>query len=112
MNIICINCPRGCLVKIDKDGTCFGNFCIKGEQYAKQELVSPSRVITSTVCCQSIVSTRLPVKTNAPIPKNKMFLVMEEIKKVIVNPPIQIGDVILKDVLGLGVDIISTKEIL
>ncbi|MDO4556629.1 MAG: DUF1667 domain-containing protein, partial [Lachnospiraceae bacterium] len=53
---------------------------------------------------------RLPVKTSSDIPKGKITDVMGEINKVTVQSPVHVGDVIIKDVLGLGVDIVSAKN--
>ena len=36
--LICINCPRGCLLQVEQQGeeiTVTGNFCSKGIPYAK-----------------------------------------------------------------------------
>ena len=51
------------------------------------------------------------VKTSTSIPKGKIFEVMAEIEKVSVNAPVHIGDIVIKDVLGTGSDIVATKEI-
>ena len=47
--LICINCPRGCLLQVEQQGeeiTVTGNFCSKGIPYAKQEITDPQRVLT------------------------------------------------------------------
>ena len=44
--------------------------------------------------------------------KDKIFDVMKEINKVVVSKPLDRGDVIIKDVLGLGVDVIATSNLL
>ena len=41
----------------------------------------------------------------------RIFDVMKEVRKVTVAAPVSAGDVIIKDVLGLGVDIIATKDV-
>ena len=51
------------------------------------------------------------VKTNNPVPKKMVLDVKKEIDKIIINTPINIGDVIIKNVLGLGVDIVATSKI-
>ena len=109
--LICITCPRGCHLSVDDNLNVTGNFCPRGVAYAKAELTHPVRMVTSTVEVVSSSEARLPVKTKDPIPKELIFPVMEEINKVIVKAPIKIGDVIIKDILGTGVDIIATKNI-
>ena len=109
--LICITCPRGCRLQVDDNLNVTGNTCPRGVLYAKAELTHPTRMVTSTVAVDSPTNPRLPVKTKEPIPKELIFKVMEEIDKVIVKTPIKIGDVIISNVLGSGVDIIATKNI-
>lgn len=109
--LICIICPRGCHLKVDENMNVTGNSCPRGPIYAKAELTHPVRMVTSTVAIASTKEARLPVKTSEPVAKELMFKVMEEINKVAVKAPIKIGDVIIKNVLGSGVDIIATKNI-
>lgn len=109
--LICITCPRGCRLKVDENLNVTGNFCPRGAIYAKNELTNPLRMVTSTVAVNSKVSSRLPVKTKEAISKSLIFDVMEEIRKVVVNPPIKIGDVVIKNILNTGVDIVATKDI-
>ena len=109
--LICITCPRGCHLQVDENLNVTGNMCPRGAMYAKAELTHPVRMVTSSVNVHSKTESRLPVKTKEPIPKELIFKIMEEIEKVSVKAPIKIGDVIIKDVLGTGVDIVATKNI-
>ena len=109
--LICITCPRGCHLSVDDNLNVTGNMCPRGAAYAKAELTHPVRMVTSSVAINSKSQNRLPVKTKEPIPKELIFNVMEEITKVSVNAPIKIGDVIIKNVLNTGVDIVATKNI-
>ena len=111
IELICITCPRGCHLQVDENLNVSGNMCPRGAVYAKAELTHPVRMVTSSVSVVSEIATRLPVKTKDPIPKELIFKIMEEIEKVSVKAPIKIGDVIIKDVLGTGVDIVATKNI-
>ena len=111
VELICITCPRGCHLKVDDQLNVTGNTCPRGEVYAKAELTHPVRMVTSSVNIVSKIESRLPVKTKDPIPKELIFKVMEEIYKVSVKAPIKIGDVVIKDVLGTGVDIVACKNI-
>ena len=111
VELICITCPRGCHLQVDENLNVTGNMCPRGAVQAKAELTHPVRMVTSSVSVISKTATRLPVKTKDPIPKEIIFPVMEEIEKVVVKAPISIGDVIIKDVLGCGVDIVATKDI-
>ena len=107
----CICCPRGCALEVDDNLNVTGNFCPRGKEYGVSEVTSPVRNISSIVRVNNIPNLMLSVKTNKPIPKDKIFDVMNEINKVSVNAPISLGQVIIKNVCGLGVDIVATKDI-
>ena len=110
--LICIICPRGCHLTVDDQLNVSGNTCPRGEVYAKQELTHPTRTLTSTVRVVSELEAMLPVKSNKPLPKEKIFEAMEVINKTCVKAPIKLGDVVIKNIFGLDVDIVATKNIL
>lgn len=115
MKIVCITCPRGCTIDIEKVGSDWqvsGNSCNKGREFAINEMTKPMRTICSTVKTIFPSAPVLPCRVSADIPKDKIFDVMKEINKVVVDKPLTRGDVIIKDVLGLGVDVISTSDLL
>jgi CxxC motif-containing protein len=109
--LICITCPRGCHLQVDDNLNVTGNMCPRGAMYAKAELTHPVRMVTSTVKVSSKEECRVPVKTKDPIPKELIFKVMEEIDKVEIKAPVKIGDVVIANILGTGVDIVATKNI-
>ena len=109
--LICINCPRGCRLKVDDDFNVTGNFCPRGAIYAKNELTHPVRTLTSTVKVQSSLERRLPVKSSEPLPKEKVFDAVKELDKVEIKTPVHIGDVVIANVCNTGVNIVATKNI-
>lgn len=109
-NLICIVCPRGCHLTVE-DNKVSGNFCKRGETYAIKELSNPERMLTSTVEIHSEEVKRLSVVTTKPIPKNKIFDVMAELSSIKVSAPIGVGDVIIKNVLNLNVDVVASRNI-
>lgn len=109
--LICITCPRGCRLSVDDNLNVTGNNCPRGVVYAKNELTHPVRMVTTTVKIISELEMRLPVKTSVAIDKNLMFKVVEELDKIEVKAPIKIGDVVIKNIFGSGVDILATKNI-
>ncbi len=109
--IICIVCPKGCHIKVDEDNNISGYSCPRGLQYAQNEITCPQRTLTSTVKIISTEIARLPVASNGDIPKNMMFAIMDELAKIEVKAPIKLYDVIIKNVLQTGVDIIATRSI-
>ena len=109
--VICTTCPNGCRITVTKKDDGYvteGNICIRGEKYAIQEVIEPSRVITSTIIGSG--DTIIPVKSDKPIPKTKMFEVMKEINSVSVNLPIALGTVIIENVANTNANIICTKS--
>jgi CxxC motif-containing protein len=111
-DLICIMCPNGCHLHVDKDLNVTGNKCPRGVAYAQQEVTHPTRVVTSTVRINSKELRVCPVKTKDPIPKEKIFDIMAAIDQVHLKTPVHIGDVIIHDVCGTGIDVVATREIL
>lgn len=111
--ITCICCPKGCLITLDTDNpeeTIKGFSCPQGHDYAIRELTHPMRTISSTVEIEGGIHPRIPVKTNGDIPKEKIFEVMEEINKISCKAPVKCGDVLLKNVLNTGIDIVACRD--
>lgn len=110
--LTCIICPRGCHLVVDDELNVTGNTCPRGAIYAKNELTHPTRTLTSTVRIESSIESMLPVKSDNPLPKEKIFDAMELINKTTVKAPIKIGDIVIKNIFGLEVNIVATKDIL
>jgi CxxC motif-containing protein len=108
---VCIVCPRGCHLIVDENMEVTGNACPRGKVYALSELTNPVRMITSSVRVLNRVDTLVSVKTSAPIPKGKIMEVMDVINALNVEAPTHINQIIKKNVLGLGIDILITKNI-
>ena len=111
--LTCIICPRGCSLSVNIDGakTCVSvNSCPKGEKYAVEECIHPTRTVTSIVRVENRENTMVSVKTASPVPKENIFDVMEIIRKTSVKAPVKIGDIILTNIFGT--DIIVTKDII
>ena len=112
--LICIGCPMGCPLTVEMKGTevvsVTGNTCPRGDAYARKEVTNPTRIVTSTVKVEGGKVDMVSVKTKEDIPKGKIFECVKALKGVTVKAPIHIGDVILKDVAGTGVDIVATKN--
>lgn len=114
-NITCILCPLSCSLQVTKtDGQITevsGYGCKLGREYAPQELLNPARVVTSTVKLTAGPIARLPVKTAQPIPKDKIFACMQEIKQIVVNSPVRCGQVIKEKIIGSEIDLIATRSL-
>ena len=112
--LICIGCPMGCPLTVEMNGTevvsVTGNTCPRGDAYARKEVKNPTRIVTSTVKVEGGKVDMVSVKTKEDIPKGKIFECVKALKGITVKAPVHIGDVILKDVAGTGIDIIATKN--
>ncbi len=111
--LVCIVCPRGCRLQVDEENgyAVTGNSCPRGAEYGKNELLHPTRVLTTTVRVTGGVHCRLPVKTGTAIPKNLLFEAMQVANKVCVQAPVQPGQVIVENLLGTGADLIAGRGI-
>lgn len=112
--LTCICCPRGCSLSVEYEGkevfSVEGNFCPRGDKYAREEIVEPKRVVTSTVKVEGGKDNVTSVRTNAGIPKDKIFDVMKEINSVTLKSPVKIGDIAIKNILNTGVDVVVTRN--
>ena len=111
----CIGCPRGCLLRVEEENgefTVSDNSCENGRKFAVSEMTEPKRTICSTVKTVFADVPVLPVRVSADIPKDKIFDVMREINSVTLDKRISGGDAVIENVLGLGVDVISTSNVL
>ena len=112
--LICIGCPNGCLVTVDKnpDGSLSitGNTCKKGEEYARNEVTAPKRTVTSIVRVSGGKNPVVSVKTKEEIPKEKIAACMEEINRTALKAPVSLGQIVIADVAGTGVDIVATGD--
>lgn len=113
--LTCIRCPRGCAVTVTlADGLIThvtGNSCKRGDVYARAEVTNPTRVVTSVVpvrgsACERMVS----VKTEGDVPKGRVFDVIDALRGVTLTAPVEMGDVVLPNVCGTGVNVVATKR--
>ena len=113
--LTCIGCPLGCTVEVTTENgqilSVTGNTCKRGEDYARKEVTNPTRIVTSTVRVIGGKADMVSVKTKEDIPKGKIFDCVKSLKGVEVEAPVHIGDVIVPDAAGTGVDIVATKNV-
>lgn len=113
MEMICINCPLGCHLIINKQNDLIevsGNTCPRGKEYAINELTNPTRTLTTTVRIKEAIYECLPVISSKPIPKDRIFDVLRVLKDVEVTSPVRINEVIVKNILDLDIDIIASRS--
>lgn len=111
----CIICPNGCEISAEiRDGEVVsieGAACPKGKDYVNQELTDPQRNIATSVLVRGGELPLASVRLTRAIPKDKIFPVMDEIRKVALDAPVEAGTVVIGNVLGLGSDVVVTKTV-
>ena len=111
--LICIGCPLGCMLTVEIEGSevtnVTGNTCARGKTYAENEVTNPTRIVTSSVKVIGGDRATVSCKTKSDIPKAKIFDVVRALKEVEAVAPVHIGDVLLEDVAGTGVQIVATS---
>lgn len=111
----CIVCPNGCEIEVDYEGTEIKNIegegCKKGKEYVTQELVDPRRNIASSVILLNGELPLVSVRLTKPVPKAKIFDVMDVIKSIKLEAPVEVGDVVVKNIMGYESDLIVTKKV-
>jgi len=113
--LTCIGCPMGCqlTVTLDEDGnfqSVTGYSCKVGKEYAPNEIANPTRMVTSVLLVPGC-GTPLSVKTARAIPKRLIFDCLKEIRNAKITLPVKIGDVIVSDVCGTGIDVVATRNL-
>ena len=113
--LICVSCPIGCEITTKiKDGVVVsvsGNRCPRGETYAKQEAIDPMRVLPTNV---KVIGGQLPlvsVKTDQPVPKRLIEEIMNYICTLSIEAPVEIGQVLVEDLLQTGANLVATREV-
>jgi len=113
--VTCIVCPLGCEATVTiQDGRMIkveNLECPRGEDYVLKEIEAPTRDFFTTVRVRGAGVPVCPVRATQPVPKEKLLDCSKELAKIVVDAPIKIGDVIVENLLGLGVDIITTRNL-
>ena len=110
---VCIVCPKGCRLHVDEQNgfAVTGNSCPRGEEYGRNELKNPTRVLTSTVKISGALHSRCPVKTDRPIAKGKLFDAMREVAAVRLQAPVAVGEIVVDNIAGTGANLVAAKNV-
>jgi len=113
--LICIGCPKGCGITIKHTGKIIneitGYSCDNGLKYAKTEFTEPKRIITTTVKLNNGSLPFVPVKTKEAVNKEKIFEVMKVITQLELDSPVKVGDIVMPNIAGTGVDLVCCRSI-
>lgn len=111
----CIICPNGCEIEAEIAGvkvlSMDGQRCPRGKEYVEQELINPQRNMATSVLVENGELPLVSVRLTQVIPKDKIFDVMNEIKKIRLVAPVGSKQVVISNVLGLNSDVIATKNV-
>lgn len=114
-NIICVACPMGCglTVEITDNGDILsvsGNTCKRGDTYARTECTNPVRSLATTVKVNGGIYNVVPCKSAGSLPKDKIMECMTVINNAEVKAPVTLGDILVENILGTGINIIATNH--
>ena len=115
----CIICPMGCTMEVTTQGegsSCqvlkiCDNGCKRGPEYVKKELLNPTRTLTTTISVENGNLNVVPVKTAGEVPKKMLLQCMEVIRRTKVKAPVKTGDILIYDILGTGINVISCAKV-
>lgn len=113
---ICLRCPQGCEVQTmlgpdDEILNISGNKCKLGREYVEQEIRDPRRVLPTSVKVRGGVRPMVPVWTPEPIPKRLLLELAAASRRIEVDAPVHVGDVVLDDWRGLGIQLVASGEV-
>lgn len=116
----CTTCPSECALtietRIDENGvehvlSVQGNRCARGRKFAEQEIIRPMRILATTIVVRGGDEKLLPVRTARPIPRDLHLSAMRDIRHASVTAPVHMGDVVMSDLLGTGVDLVASMNV-
>ena len=114
-DVICIMCPLGCDMKVDVEAqevtNVQGHRCKKGVKHAENEIFFPGRILTTTVRTDSPQLPLLPVRSIREIQKDKLIDCARKISEHVIRGPVNTGQVVIEDILGLGIDIVACRTL-
>jgi len=112
--IICITCPMGCRLTVTREGTTVlrvdGNSCKKGPAFAEAELTDPRRMVATTVRIRCAIHPLVPVYTERPFPRPRISELLDELRRLEINAPVTMNQVVLKNALNTGINVIASRD--
>jgi CxxC motif-containing protein len=112
--LTCVLCPLGCELEVERVGDDLqvrGGQCEKGESFAAEEILQPKRNLATSVPLRGTVARMVSVRLTGPVPRDRIFPILAEISDLRPELPVRRGDILIRDVLGTGVDVIATRTV-
>ena len=125
-HLTCIICPIGCALEVELpegyspenartvDPRLFkvsGNTCRRGDDYARKELTTPERTLTCTVAVRDGSRPLVTAKTAGEVPKERLLDCMQAVRRLTVKAPVKANDVLVKDLLHTGIDLVACEDV-
>lgn len=114
-DMVCVVCPTSCLIHAEWNETELiridNNQCKLAWDYIQGEIFDPRRVVTTTIEVKGGDIPLVSVKTDKPVPKDLVMDVMDSLANESTEAPLNVGDVIVSDVLGTGSNIVATRKV-
>lgn len=113
INLICVSCPKGCTLDVKREGDTIVSVeagCKRGVTYAHQELFDPRRMVASTVRVINGIHPLVPVATSEPFPKPQIPQLLQALRDIEVQAPVQLGQVVMPSIIGTDIDIIASRD--
>lgn len=112
---LCIGCPLGCRLEVEEDAQgdiveVRGFSCKRGESFALQEHTDPRRMVSTTIRIDGGRWPRLPVRSRDAVPKDRVTALCRRLRSVTLTAPVRMGEVVLADALGTGIDMIASRD--
>jgi thioredoxin reductase/CxxC motif-containing protein len=114
IEVTCVVCPNSCRVFVHQEGgelRTSGAECSRGVEYALIEATDPRRIFTSTVKVADGVIGVLSVRSTGPIRKGEWERAAAVAGSVEVRAPVTCRQVVVKDFLEQGIDLVATKDV-
>ena len=113
LEIICVACPKGCRLEARRSGgeiLVSNEGCKRGREYAVNEILDPRRMVASTVQVRGGLHPLVPVYTARPFPKGQIKALLDALCEIQIQAPVRLGQVVLPDALGSGIDILASRD--
>ncbi len=113
--MICITCPMGCSLEVTHEGETVVNIdgatCKRAETYVKEELTDPRRMVATTVRVKGGIHPLVPVRTAAPVPKGRIFDLLQALREVELEAPVKVDEVVLDNVVDTDVAVLASRDL-
>ena len=111
----CTACPKGCKIEVEYEGKeikdISGYSCMKGKEYVEDEFHDPRRILTTTVKIKGARYPRIPVRTEAGVPKDELDCCLEKLKNVELEAPVEVGAVVIENICSTDISVVTSRSL-